>query len=128
MYAPVIDCKFVQWRQNRRGGSVEAQESQEMPSHFEAPDPRKTLSVRVRSSLHAKLLRIRELWQEKASASGMDPELVKQIDTTYIVERLMLAACDAELAQWGGYAETPEQFEAQLSAIREAVQAPKKRK
>lgn len=100
---------------------------QAMPSNFEAPDPRKPLSVRVRGSLHAKLQRIRDLWQEKARASGMDPELVQQIDTTYVVERVMLAACDAELAQWGGYAETPEQLEKQLEAIREAVSKPSKK-
>lgn len=84
--------------------------------------------MRVRGSLHAKLQRIRELWQEKARAGGMDPELVEQIDTTYVVERVMLAACDAELAQWGGYAETPEQLEHQLEAIREAIRKPSAKK
>ena len=89
-----------------------------MASGFTPPDLRKTLSVRVRTSLHTKLGAVRDLWQAKALASGLDQELVEAIDITYVVERLMLKVVDEELQQFGGYAETPEAREAQLAAVR----------
>ena len=91
-----------------------------MPSNMEIPDVKKQLSARVRGSIHAKIGHIRELWQEAARLRGASPEAVDAIDTTHVIETLLGAAVDGELAQWGGFPTTPEAKAEQMKTLRAA--------
>lgn len=89
----------------------------DMGSSYRSPDPKKQLSVRIRGSVHAKLGAVLDLWRERATAHGDDPE---EIDLTFVVEALLGDKVNEELAQWGGYPATPEQKAEQLKAVRVA--------
>jgi hypothetical protein len=104
----------------------------EMASNFEVPELKKQLSARVRSSTHAKLLNIRDLWRvavrettdkkpgetEQEYAERLDAT-VEAIDLTHVLDVLLASACDDELQQWGGYTETAEKRANQLKMVRE---------
>lgn len=100
----------------------------EMPSDFEVPDLKKTLSARVRMSSHAKLTDIRELWKEKARATNQTQAVVDAIDTTFVVDQLLARACDDELKLWGGFAPTAEGKAEQLKKVREAAREVSKKR
>lgn len=104
----------------------------EMPSSYRAPDLKKQLSARVRQSSHAKLANVREIWRVRAEETErqLPGETVKEfevrraamvdaIDNTHIIDELLARVLDDELAQWGGFAETPEKLTAQLKLVRE---------
>lgn len=93
----------------------------EMPSDFEVPDLKKTLSARVRMSVHAKLTDIREMWKEKARAEKRPQVVIDAIDTTFVVDQLLARACDDELKTWGGFMPTAEGKAKQLRDVREAA-------
>jgi hypothetical protein len=97
-----------------------------MPSSFEAPDLKKQLSVRVRASIHEKLADIRELWRAAAEVKGKNKETIEAIDLTHVVDTLLARVTDEELAQFGGFAETPEAKAAQVKTVRDAGSKPKK--
>lgn len=90
----------------------------DMASSYRSPDPKKQLSARVKSSIHAKLARVVEIWRERAKAEGED---VDEIDLTFVIEHLLGDKVDEELAQWGGFPVTPESLAAQLKAVREGT-------
>ncbi len=96
-----------------------------MPSRFEVPELKKVLSARVRLSSHQKISNVIELWKERAAGLGESKEVVEAIDATHIVDRLLAQALDEELAQWGGWARTPEQKAAQLKVLREVIEEQK---
>lgn len=104
----------------------------EMPSSYRPPDLKKQLSARVRQSSHAKLANVREIWRVRAEEterqmpgeSAKDFEarraaLVEAIDNTHVTDELLARVLDDELAQWGGFADTPEKLAAQLKLVRE---------
>lgn len=93
--------------------------TEEMTSAYRPPDPKKQLSVRLRSSVHAKFEAIRRIWQTRAKASGQDAE---EIDLTFVVEALLEKATDEELAQWGGL---PTSEESWKEVLRQVVVASK---
>lgn len=68
-------------------------------SVYEPPDPRKQLSVRVKTSIHTKVAAIVRLWQANAKGEGKKPD---EINAAYVVERLLADKCDTELSKWGG--------------------------
>ena len=93
----------------------------DMASNFQSPDPKKPLNVRLRTSVHLMLADIRDCWREKAKAEGKSKEAIEAIDITYVLDRIMPTACQAELAQFGGYSETEAAKANQLKAIREST-------
>lgn len=98
-----------------------ATQATDMASEYQSPDLKKTLSARVRMSTHRKLANIRDLWRELARVDGKTAAEVEAIDQTFVVEVLLGAACDGELAQFGGFADTQEKLAAQLKALRDAA-------
>lgn len=92
-------------------------QSEDVTSAYRPPDPRRQLNVRIRSSVHAKLKAIVEIWRERASIEGASAD---NIDLTYVVEAVLGKAVDEELAQWGGFPDTEERMAALLKALRKA--------
>lgn len=92
----------------------------EMASSYRSPDPRKTLSARVPSSVHEKLAAILRLWKLRAETEGKDSE---DIDLTAVVSALLADKTDEELAQWGGLPKT----EASWAEVEKAVRAAAKK-
>lgn len=99
-----------------------------MPTGFEVPEPKKILSARVRLSTHGKIANVIECWKENAKLDEREKEAIEAIDLTHVVDVLLAKVLDEELAQWGGYARTPEQKTAQLKKLREAYSAKKSSK
>jgi hypothetical protein len=97
-----------------------AQQSYEMATAFRPPDPKKTLSARVRRSSHEKVAVLVKLWRARLEAEGKG-EQAKEIDPTFVVDALLAKAADDELAEWGGWPDTPAKVEAALKKIRAAT-------
>lgn len=103
---------------------MSAQPSIEMASAFKSPDPKKTLSARVRRSIHGKISALVEIWKAKLVADGKIEE-AKEVDPTFVVDALLAKATDEELAEWGGWPDSPAKLETVIKAIGEASKSSK---
>jgi hypothetical protein len=105
----------------KRSDTVET----DVSSSYRSPDPKKQLSVRVRTSIHTKLDFLLECWRARAKGQGDD---VEEIDTTYLVDHLMADKTDEEVAQFGGW---PKDAEAKAKLLKDLAtpdeSAPKKK-
>ena len=81
------------------------------------PDPKEPVSVRMPTSLKAKVQWVMEMWRAMAKAQGADKATIEAIDFPYTLLRIIAGRADEELQQWGGYPETEEAKAAQLKAI-----------
>lgn len=93
----------------------------EMASSYRSPDPKKTLSVRLPLSIHAKLDAIIRFWRAKAEADGLDAE---EVDLSAVVIALLADKTDEELAQWGGLPRSEEAWSKAVEAIRAVAKKP----
>lgn len=86
----------------------------EVSSSYRPPDPKKQLSVRVRTSIHTKLEFLLECWRARAKATGAD---VDEIDTTYLVDHLLADKTDDEVQQFGGWPKDAEEKAKRLKLL-----------
>ena len=93
----------------------------DMASVFSVPDLKKTTSLRMPESLRERLEAVRDLWVALAEAQGADKAAVRLIDNTHVIVTLLQRQVEEELAQFGGYADTPEKRAAQMKALRESA-------
>jgi len=93
----------------------------DMTSVFSVPDIKKTTSFRLAESLRLKIDAVREVWVALAEARGEDKAAIDQIDFTFVITTLLGRQADEELAQFGGYADTPEKKAVQLRVIRDTA-------
>lgn len=100
----------------------------QMPSGFDVPTLKKVLSARVRVSSHEKLENIVALWKERAKLQGEPERVVDAINASHVVDTLLAEALDGELAQFGGFARTDQQRDAQLKQLRAAHESQAKKK
>lgn len=110
------------------------------PTHesaYEPPAGRDKISARVGSLTKKKLTAIMEIWkaqtrvEKEAEALAMKltgkeredfiKDAVKDVDLTYTIDKLLKRAVDVELAQWGGYPETPEKLAAVVKAVEKSA-------
>lgn len=98
----------------------------EMASGYDVPDLKKILSARLRLSSHAKIAQVLALWKEKAKLDGKAKPNIDAMTPSHVVDVLLAKVLDEELAQFGGFAETPEAQERQIKALRDAHKAQSK--
>lgn len=102
-------------------------------SAFSLPEGKEKISARVASLVKKKLLATVEIWQantrlekeRRCALEKLSPadtkrvveDAVNDVDLTYVIDKLLGKAVDVELAQWGGYPETPEKLAAVVKGI-----------
>jgi hypothetical protein len=102
-------------------------------SAYEAPAGRAKISARVSEETKRKLATIMAIWkvqtrvekeatcaaQGKTSAETKEivADAVKDVDLTYVIDRLLTRGTQTELAPWGGNPETPEKLAALLKLV-----------
>lgn len=69
-----------------------------MPDYFDLPEKRVPLNFRVPTSLKEQLQGVMKAWKWMAEARGRDP---KDVDLTFVCERLLRGGLDAAWAQMG---------------------------
>lgn len=89
-------------------------------------DPKEPVSVRMPTSLKAKIQWVVELWREAARAQGADKATVEAIDFPYVLLRLLAGRVDAELDGFKGFPDTEEKRKAALKLARDTAQSLKK--
>lgn len=90
------------------------------------PDPKEPVSVRMPTSLKAKIQWVMECWRAMAKAQGADEATIEEIDFPYTHLRLLAGRTDEELHQWGGYPTTEAAKAEQLKAIAASVKKSKR--
>jgi hypothetical protein len=106
-------------------------------SAYEPPAGKDKISARIGSLTKKKLFAIMDIWkaqtrvEKEAEAvamrlTGKDrenfvTEAVKDVDLTYTIDKLLKRAADVELAQWGGYPDTPDKLAATVKIIEKSA-------
>lgn len=93
----------------------------DVASVFSVPDLKKTTSLRMPESLRERLEAVRDIWIALAEAQGAKRAAVDAIDNTHVIVALLTRQAEEELAQFGGFADSPEKKAAQLRLVRDTV-------
>lgn len=102
-------------------------------SAFSLPTGKAKISARISEDTKKRLMAITKIWQAQtrvekeaeAIAMGLDAKerealvdgAVEDVDLTFTIDRLLKRAADVELAQWGGYPDSPEKLAATVKLV-----------